>query len=326
MKAHVLSFLPYGTLQNIARFVSTEFNEIVLDHVYVDHVHVEKSGVVTGGLTETEFTAMCERKSTTASGISVLGDLAREHGWTFQDIERVMLSTTWRNLTTLVIHGKLRHWNEDALVGALRGGDLRRLKCLKLVQRNPIHSGKLGGWHLPDVRTLALNVGWFRELLEQNPNMRPFEHMTRLDNLQLMNLEATCLYQPEFVHPLTSFLEAVLVPSVRYLRIEAYPTCFKFGAMTRVFHGVEKLSVEGHMLKSCILPTDEPSALVQFFPDVRMVFVVWDVRDVHLPPRRVGAHFVQHVRGRLGAGWVGRTHRKETAVGMRVKSALFERV
>jgi hypothetical protein len=326
IKVHVLSFLPYGTVQNIARFVSREMNDLVVEHVFFDNVRVEKSGVVTGGLTETEFRAMCREKSTTATSITVFGDTTKRHRWTFQDIDGVLLSTTWRCLTTLVIDGPFRYWNEDVLVGALRGGNLRGLKCLKLVQQNPINCMSLGGWELPDVRTVALNVGvGFREFIRQQPPMRPFDEMTKLDNLQLMNLEASHVYYPELVHPLSSFLDEVLTSSVRFVRVEAYPSCFRFGAIARVFANVETLSVEGHMLKSSSLPPVEPSSLMLRFPNVTKIFVVWDVLDVHLPTPCVGVDFIQNVRGRLGEGWDGRAQMTRTKLGERVKSALFIR-
>jgi hypothetical protein len=157
LKTHMLSFLPHGTLYNVARFVCREFNNVIYWLTEVNNAVIEKMGVVSRGLSAAEFVRFCERER--MKEITYRGDVVvLPHHWTFQNMESVLLSTKWESLTTLVIEGWFEQWDEGNLVTALRGGGLRGLVRLELLQEAGVDCTNLDGWDLLELVTLSVNV------------------------------------------------------------------------------------------------------------------------------------------------------------------------
>jgi hypothetical protein len=308
MKAMVLSYLPLGTLMNAARFVSKDFNDIVVNYVFHGHFRVPQAGVVSGGLTEVEFSTLCQRAARTATTVTIVGDTVTPHPWTFQGVDRVLLAANWQNLTELVVEGKFRSWDGESLVRALRRGLLRKLERLELVQQNVLRCRSLFGWILPNIKTLAVNVAeGIQEFLNYPREDRPFDNMPNLVNFHLSSLDHHTLYVSGYYYPVSMLLEAVLPASAKYLRVHTYPSFFRFSSMHGVFGNVQTISVDPHALNSKRLSRDEPRLMLRVFPSVTKIYVKWDVSTKYSPKPLEGIGFMQAVYDSLGEGWEGET-------------------
>jgi hypothetical protein len=327
MKVEVLSHLPLGTLLNVCRFVSNEFNFLVHSQVLSNHVRVQHSGVVPGGLTEVEFSSMCASASRTARSLTVVGDRVQPQAWTFQGIERVLLSTNWHNLTRLVVKGDFRSWSEDGLVSALRGGLLCELDTLELVQENVLQCRNLFGWILPKLQSLSVNVGGgIGAFLLETPARGPFDDMLKLANFRFFSLDHHVLYVSGFSNPVSALLDAILPQTVQYLRIHTYPWFFRFSAMNGVFPNVHTIHADPQALKHPRLPSNEPRSMLRVFPSVRKVYVTWDVSTNYSPSPLKGIEFMQHLFDTLGRGWEGETKVIKTLeYGRKASGVRFEK-
>jgi hypothetical protein len=171
----------------------------------------------------------------------------------------------------------------------------------------------LFGWILPNIETLAVNVGnGIKEFLSHGPTDRPFDDMSKLSSFHLLSLDHHTLYVCGFNDPVSALLEAVLPNSVRYLRVSTFPGFTRLSSMTRVFANVLTLNVDPHVLKWGHLSKQEPRLLLRNLPSVTKIFVKWDLDDKYRPTSFGGIDFMQHVYDSLGDQWEGETRVVET--------------
>jgi hypothetical protein len=186
----------------------------------------------------------------------------------------------------------------------LRAGKFSKLERLELTQENGFNCRSLGGWVLPKVKTLAVNVtSGIGEFLRENPAHPPFDNMPMLRNFHLLSLASRTLQVQGIRHPVSSFLEAVLPAWVEYVRVTTSVRFFRFSTVHRPFPNVRTLNVKDYMLKSVYFHSDEPGAMLVVFPSVRKVFVTWDAKRLSDPTPSEGNDLMQHVVQRLGDEW-----------------------
>jgi hypothetical protein len=300
-KEKIFYHLDQGTKNNVARFVCKEWNELAYWGGPNEIMAVRTTTSVPGGLTEAEYVEFCARKAETTKSIAVVAESDGEpNKWSFGDVERVMLSTTFQHLTALFINGRFGSWDPALLVLALREGWLRGLVELEVLHTVGMSCQDLDGWDLSALVKLSvvINSG-YRDFLQQRPVRYPFDSMPNLAKLFIAQTAHDC----DWPCQQSSFLDVALTNSVRELRVHSQDNedAFRFQDFIRWFPTVETLYVPGQRLRG-----NGPRTALRAFPSTTKIVANWADNDLLYSPREEeGEAFMNRVLTQLGDGWEG---------------------
>jgi hypothetical protein len=322
LKEKIFYHVDHGTRNNVARFVSAEFNELGYSGGPKEVMAVRTTTSVPGGLTEVEYEAFCRRMAATTKTVAVISESSGEPDeWSFADVERRMLLTNFEHLTTLLIYGKFGAWDPALLVAALRAGRLRGLVELEVLHTVGLTCQSLLEWVLPALVKISVVInGGYHDFLQARPVRYPFDAMPKLESVFISQTVDDC----DWPCQQTAFLDVALTDSVRQLRVhsEYKRDTFRFSEFRRWFASVETLFVSGERLRGTA-----PRAAIRAFPSTTKIVATWVDDELLRSPHEVeGEAYINHVVTQLGDGWEGtnmRVRDTQSDFGKRLTSVTF---